>query len=62
MTLMTAAVLLVLALAVLFAAPRLLREKKGLRIACTVLRALLVLACALYIALTLLFLDAARHK
>lgn len=62
MTLMTAAVLLVLALAGLFAAPRLLREKKGLRIACTVLCALLVLACALYITLTLLFLDAARHK
>ena len=62
MTLMTAAVLLVLALAGLFAAPRLLREKKGLRIACTVLCALIVLACALYIALTLLCLDAARHK
>ena len=62
MTLMTAAVLLVLALAGLFATPRLLRKKKGLRIACTVLCALLVLACALYIALTLLFLDAARHK
>lgn len=62
MTLMTAAVLLVLALAGLFAAPRLLREKKGPRIACMVLCALIVLACALYIALTLLFLDAARHK
>ena len=62
MTLMTAAVLLVLALAGLFAALRLLREKKGPRIACTVLCALLVLSCALYIALTLLFLDAARHK
>lgn len=62
MTLMTAAVLLVLALAGLFAAPRLLREKKGPRIACTAACALIVLACALYIALTLLFLDAARHK
>lgn len=62
MTLMTAAVLLVLALAGLFAAPRLFRKKKGLRIACTTVCALLALACAIYIALTLLFLDAARHK
>ncbi len=59
MPLWLAAVLLLLALLGLFFSHRL---GKTARTVCTVVCALLALACAVYIGLTLLFVDAIQHQ
>lgn len=62
MTLGTAAALLLCAAAGLAASCILLRGKKTLRIVCTAVCVMLVLALAVYIGLTLLFVDAVRQQ
>ena len=62
MTLGTAAVLLVLAVAGIVLAFRYLRKKPKLRIICLVLLTLIALVLVGYIGLTALFLDAARNQ
>ena len=62
MTLGTAAVLLVLAVAGIVLAFRYLRKKPKLRIICLVLLSLIALVLVGYIGLTALFLDAARNQ
>ena len=59
MQLWLAAALLLLALAGLLFSRRL---GKPARTVCTVVCALLALACAVYIGLTLLFVDAVQHQ
>lgn len=59
MPLWLAAVLLLLALLGLFFSHRL---GKTARTVCTVVCALLALACAVYLGLTLLFVDAVRNQ
>lgn len=61
MELWLAAVLFVAAVIGLIASIRGLRQRKALRIVCIVLCALLALALAAYIGLTLLFVDAVQH-
>lgn len=62
MTLLTASVLLVLAVAGIVLAFRYLREKPKLRIICIVLLSLIALLLAVYIGLIFIFLDAIRHQ
>ena len=61
MTLGTAVLLLVLAVAGIVLAFRYLRKKPKLRILCLVLLSLIVLVLAGYIGLTLIFIDAVRN-
>ena len=61
MELWLAAVLFAAAVIGLIASIRGLRQRKALRIVCIVLCALLALALAAYIGLTLLFVDAVQH-
>ena len=62
MPLWLAAVLLVLAAAGLVLSCRLLRRGSAVRVICIAVCALAVLACACYLALTLLFVDAVRSQ
>ena len=62
MTLVMAVLLLVVAVAGIVLAFRYLREKPKLRIICLVLLSLIVLVLVGYIALTLIFVDAARNQ
>lgn len=62
MTLGTAVLVLVLALIGIVVARRFLREKRTARIVCVVLLSLLALACAAYIGLTLILVDAVRNQ
>ena len=62
MTLGMAVLLLVVAVAGIVLAFRYLREKPKLRIICLVLLSLIVLVLVGYIALTLIFVDAARNQ
>ena len=62
MTLGTAVLLLVLAVAGIVLAFRYLRKKPKLRILCLVLLSLIVLVLAGYIALTLIFVDTVSHQ
>ena len=62
MTLETAALLLVLAVAGIVLAFRYLRKRPKLRIICIVLLSLIVLVLVGYIGLTLIFVDAIRHQ
>ena len=62
MTLGTAVLLLALAVAGIVLAFRYLRKKPKLRIICLVLLSLIALVLAVYIGLSLLLVDAARHK
>ena len=62
MTLGMAVLLLVVAVAGIVLAFRYLREKTKLRIICLVLLSLIVLVLVGYIALTLIFVDAARNQ
>lgn len=62
MTVGLCCILLVLDLAALVLLRRLLRKKKGARTAVTIVCVLIALALAGYLALTVLFLDAAYHK
>ena len=62
MTLGTAILMLVLALIGIVLAHKYLREKRAAYIFCVVLLALLMLACTVYIGLTLIFVDAVRNQ
>ena len=62
MTLGTAILVLALALAGIALARRFLREKRKTRIVCIVLLTLIALFCAVYIGLTLFFVDAVRNQ
>ena len=62
MTLGTAVLLLVLAVAGIVLAFRCLRKKSKLRIVCLILLSLIVLVLAGYIGLTLILVDAARNQ
>lgn len=62
MTIGLCCVLLVLDLAALVLLRRLLRKKKGVLMAVTIVCVLIALALAGYLALSALFLDAAYHK
>ena len=62
MTLGTAVLLLVLAVAGIVLAFRYLRKMPKLRILCLVLLSLIVLVLAGYIGLTLILVDAARNQ
>lgn len=62
MTLLTASVLLVLAVTGIVLVLRYLREKPKLRIICLVLLSLIALLLAGYIGLIFIFLDAIRHQ
>ena len=62
MTLGMAVFLLVVAAAGIVLAFRYLRKKPKLRIVCLVLLSLIVLVLAVYIGLTLLFVDAVRNQ
>ena len=62
MTLGMAVLLLALAAAGIVLVFRYLREKPKLRIICLVLLSLIVLVLVGYIALTLIFVDAARNQ
>ena len=62
MTLLTASVLLVLAVAGIVLVFRYLRKKPKLRIICLVLLSLIALLLAGYIDLIFIFLDAIRHQ
>ena len=62
MTLWLAAVLLLLAVAGIIAACKCLRGARTLRIVCLVICGAVALACAVYIGLTALFLDAIQHQ
>ena len=62
MTLGMAVLLLVVAAAGIVLVFRYLREKPKLRIICLVLLSLITLALVGYIALTLIFVDAARNQ
>ena len=62
MTLGTAVLLLVLAVAGIVLAFRYLRKKPKLRILCLVLLSLIVLVLAGYIGLTLILVDAVRNR
>ena len=57
-----AAVILLLALAGIVSARKYLRSRRALQILCTVFCLLLALACAVYIGLTVLFVDAVRNS
>lgn len=62
MKLWVAIVLLVLAVAGIVLSARGLRQRRALRTACVVLLSLAALACAVYIGLTLLFVDAVQNQ
>ena len=62
MPLWLAVMVLLLAIAGIVPACKCLREKRTLRIVCVVICALIALACAGYIGLTAVFLDAARNQ
>ncbi len=62
MTFGNAVLLLVLSLAGLFAAARLIKQNRALRLALIILLSFTALALVCYIGLTVLFLDAARNK
>ena len=62
MTLGTAILLLVLALAGIVLAYKFLLKKPKLRIACIVLLSLIALILACYIGLTFIFIDAVRNQ
>ena len=62
MTLGTAVLLLVLAVAGIVLAVRYLRNKPKLRVICLVLLALIALILVGYIGLTLIFVDAVRNQ
>lgn len=62
MTLGTAVVLLVLAVAGIVAAAVGLKQRRTLRVICIVLFSLAALVLAAYIGLNVIFLDAASHK
>ncbi|MGM9658820.1 MAG: hypothetical protein ACI3W9_07535 [Eubacteriales bacterium] len=62
MTLGAAVLLLIAASAGMITVFRYLREKPKLRIVCLVLLALIILALAVYIGLTLILLDAVNHQ
>lgn len=62
MTLEMAILLLVVAVAGIMLIFRYMREKPKLRIVCLVLLSLIVLVLVGYIALTLIFVDAARNQ
>jgi len=62
MTLGTAVLMLVLALIGIVLAHKYLRKKQAAYIFCIVLLALLMLACTVYIGLTLIFVDAVRNQ
>ena len=62
MTLGMAVLLLVVAVAGIMLIFRYMREKPKLRIVCLVLLSLIVLVLVGYIALTLIFVDAARNQ
>ena len=62
MTLGTAVLLLVLAVAGIVLAFRYLRKKPKLRILCLVLLSLIALALAGYIGLSAIFIDAVRNQ
>ena len=62
MELWLAALLLLAAVAGIVLCARCLRNSKALRIAGIVLFSLLALACAVYLGLAAILLDAARHK
>lgn len=62
MPLWLAAVLLLLTIAGIIAACKGLRNTRTLRIVCIVICGIAGLACAVYIGLTALFLDAIQHQ
>lgn len=62
MTLGTAVLMLVLALIGIVLAHKYLRKKRVAYIFCVVLLVLLVLACTVYIGLTLIFVDAVINQ
>lgn len=62
MTLGTAVLLLILALAGIALIGKFPRGKRGVRIACIVLLTLAALFCAAYIGLTVFFVDAVRNQ
>lgn len=62
MTLGTAILMLPLALIGIVLAHKYLRKKRAAYIFCVVLLALLMLACTVYIGLTLIFVDAVRNQ
>ena len=62
MTLGLAVVLLLAAVAGIVLACKLLRKNRAARILCIIGCALIALACAVYIGLTLIFLDAAMNQ
>ena len=62
MTLETAVILLILAVAGIVLTFKFLRKKPKLRIICLVLLSLIALVLVGYIGLTALFLDAARNQ
>lgn len=62
MTLGTAILMLVLALIGIVLVHKYLRKKRAAYIFCVVLLALLMLACTVYIGLTLIFVDAVRNQ
>lgn len=62
MTLETAVILLVLAVAGIVLTLKLLRKKPKLRIICLILLSLIALSLAGYIGLTAIFIDAVRNQ
>ena len=62
MTLETAVLVLVLSLIGIVLVHKNMRKKRKARIICFVLLSLLTLACAAYIGLTLILLDAIRNQ
>ena len=57
-----AAVIMLLALAGIVSARTYLRSRRSLQILCTVFCIFLALACAVYIGLTVLLVDAVRNR
>lgn len=62
MPLWLAVVLLLASVAGIVLAHKLPCEKRGLRIACIIVCGVIALACAVYIGLTAVLLDAARNQ
>ena len=62
MTLGNAALLLAVAVIGTMLTCKYLRKRRALRIVCIVMLSLIALACAVYIGLTILFVDAIQHQ
>ena len=61
-SMLLAAVIMLLALAGIVSARKYLRSHRALQILCTVFCIFLALACAVYIGLTVLLVDAVRNR